>query len=90
MTAMISGSGVPFAANATVNKVPGATLIGIVAAASTSGTIAIYDSNATSTAVPLLAATPLVAGQFLPLYLACSQGHYIVVGGTLSATAIVG
>lgn len=90
MTAMISGMGVPFTANTTVNKIVGQTLIGIVAASSTSGTVTIYDSNATSTATKLVDTTPLVAGQFLPLYLACNQGHYIVVGGTLSATAIVG
>lgn len=90
MTAMISGGGVQFTASRNVNAIPGQTLIGIVASASTSGTVTIYDSNGTATTTKLVDTTPLVAGQFLPLYLAASQGHYIVVGGTLSATAIVG
>jgi hypothetical protein len=87
---MISGGGVQFTASRNVNAIPGQTLIGIVASASTSGTVTIYDSNKTDTTTKLVDTTPLVAGQFLPLYLAASQGHYIVVGGTLSATAIVG
>ncbi|AQG98647.1 hypothetical protein A9R05_07470 [Burkholderia sp. KK1] len=90
MTAMISGGGVQFTASKNVNAIPGQTLIGIVCSSSTSGTVTIYDSAKTDTTTKLVDTVTLTAGQFLPLYLAASTGHYIVVGGTLSATAIVG
>lgn len=90
MASSISGSGVQFTASKNVNQIPGQTLIGILVSSTTAGTIAVYDSNATSTATKLVDTITPAAGQFIPMYLACSQGHYIVVGGTISATAIVG
>jgi hypothetical protein len=90
MASSISGGGVQFTASRNVNAIPGQTLIGIVVSSSTAGTIAVYDSNGTSTAVKLVDTITPVAGIFLPLYLAAAQGHYIVVGGTISATAIIG
>lgn len=90
MAASLSGGGVQFTASRNVNGIPGMTLIGLVISSSTAGTIAIYDSAKTDTTTKLVDTITPVAGTFLPLYLAASAGHYIVVGGTISATAIIG
>ena len=90
MASSISGAGVPFTASKVVNLIPGQTLIGIVVSSSTAGTITVYDANRVDTTTKLVDTITPVAGTFLPLYLGCSTGHYIVVGGTISATAIVG
>jgi hypothetical protein len=90
MASSICGSGVQFTASKNVNQIPGQNLIGILVSSTTAGTIAVYDSNGTSTATKLVDTITPAAGQFIPMYLGCSQGHYIVVGGTISATAIVG
>jgi hypothetical protein len=89
MASSISGGGVLFSASKNVNAIPGQTLIGIFVSSTTSGTVAVYDSNATSTATKLIDTVLLPVG-FTPMHLAAAQGHYIVVGGTISATAIIG
>jgi hypothetical protein len=89
MASSISGGGVQFSASKNVNAIPGQTLIGIFVSSTTSGTVAVYDSNATSTATKLIDTVLLPVG-FTPMHLAAGQGHYIVVGGTISATAIIG
>jgi hypothetical protein len=91
MTTLISGIGAPITASTTVNKIPGQTLLGIfVSAASATPTITVYDSNGTATTAPLIGTFTPVAGTFYPMYLGCSQGHYIVIGGTVTCTPIVG
>jgi hypothetical protein len=91
MAASLSGTGVRITASTTVNKIPGQTLIGLLIAIGAAGSVQVYDSNGTATTTPL---TGLITNPgnsvFLPMYLACSQGHYIVITGTVDCTAIVG
>ena len=90
MAAHLSGQPVQFTANAQVNKVTGMTLLGIFVSSATSGTITVYDSNAGATTNKIVDTFTVAPGTFYPLYAACQQGHYIVIGGTVSATAILG
>lgn len=94
MAAHLSGIGAPITASATVNKVTGMTLIGLLIASSvTAATVQVYDSNGVATTTPLTGLMTLGTSTgpvFLPLYLACQQGHYIVITGTVNLTPIVG
>lgn len=91
MAAQLSGTGVRITASATVNKIPGQTLIGLIIAIGAAGTVQVYDSNGTATTTPLTGVlTNPGSNVFLPLYLACQQGHYIVITGTVDCTAVIG
>lgn len=91
MASSISGSGVRITASQTVNKVPGATLIGLILAIGAAGTVQVFDSNGTATTTPLTGVlTNPGSNVFLPMYLGCTQGHYIVITGTVDCTAVVG
>jgi hypothetical protein len=74
---------------ATGNVSPfGASLLGIFVSASSSGTITIYDSATTTTTAPVITVTSVTAGTWYPIPVSTTAGIYIVVGGTLSATAV--
>ena len=75
--------------SATGNVSPfGASLLGIFVSSSSSGTITIYDSATTTTATPVVTVTSVTAGTWYPIPVSTTAGIYIVVGGTLSATAV--
>lgn len=91
MAAQLSGTGVRITASTTVNKIPGQTLIGLIIAIGAAGTVQVYDSNGTATNTPLTGVlTNPGSNVFLPMYLACQQGHYIVITGTVDCTAVIG
>ena len=81
------GNAQPITATLNIKRSQGA-LLGFIVSASTSGTVAIYDSADATTTVPLVSATTLTAGTWIDMPIAFSAGCYIVVGGTLSATAV--
>ena len=64
----------------------GVAILGIFVSSATTGTIAIYDSNAASTATPIVSIFTVVPGTYYPLPFSVGQGIYIVIGGTVSAT----
>jgi hypothetical protein len=64
-------------------------LAGILVTSSISGTIAVYDSSGTSTSKPVIATMSVTAGVYYPIPVGLNEGLYIVVGGTLTATAFV-
>jgi hypothetical protein len=76
-----------FTATGNVSPV-GASLLGIFVSASSSGTITIYDSATTTTTAPVITVTSVTAGTWYPIPVSTTAGIYIVVGGTLSATAV--
>lgn len=91
MAAMLSGTGVHMTASTTVNKIPGQTLIGLIMAIGAAGTVQVFDSNGTDTSIPLTGVlTNPGSNLFLPMYLACQKGHYIVITGTVDCTAVIG
>jgi hypothetical protein len=91
MAAQLSGTGVRITASTTVNKVQGQTLIGLIIAIGAAGTVQVYDSNGTDTSIPLTGVlTNPGSNLFLPMYLACQKGHYIVITGTVDCTAVIG
>ncbi|HTI82976.1 MAG TPA: hypothetical protein VL614_21180 [Acetobacteraceae bacterium] len=91
MAATFSGQGVRITASTTVNKIPGQTLIGLILAIGAAGTVQVFDSSGTATTTPLTGVlTNPGSNVFLPLYLACQQGHYIVITGTVDCTAVIG
>lgn len=91
MAAQLSGTGVRITASTTVNKIPGQTLIGLIISIGAAGTVQVYDSNGTATTTPLTGVlTNPGSNVFLPMYLACQQGHYIVITGTVDCTAVIG
>lgn len=91
MASVISGSPKPFTASGNVCRVPGMTLVGIfVSAATATPTITVYDDPATGTTNKIIDTFTPVAGTFYPMYVGVQQGINIVVGGTVSATAVLG
>jgi len=64
------------------------TIIGIWVAATTSGTLAMYDSATTTTGDQIIATTTFASIGFYPLPTKVTYGVYAVVGGTLSATLL--
>ena len=74
--------------SATGNVCPqgGVALLGIFVSSATTGTITVYDSNAASTANTIVAIFTVAPATYYPLPFSVSQGIYIVVGGTVSAT----
>jgi hypothetical protein len=91
MAAQLSGTGVRITASTTVNKIPGQTLIGLILAIGAAGTVQVFDSNGTATTTPLTGVlTNPGSNVFLPLYLACQQGHFIAITGTVDCTAVIG
>ena len=73
---------------ATGNVAPiGSKLLGIfVASASSTPTIAVYDSATTTTTDPIAATFTPSAGTFYTIPAATEAGIYIVIGGTVNAT----
>jgi len=61
----------------------------VIVAASSSGTLTIYDNTAASGTV-ILTAFPLTAGQVYELDIMFQTGCYISIGGTATITATVG
>ena len=66
----------------------GASLLGIFVSSSTVGTVTIYDSATTTTTTKVIDTVTLTAGTWYPMPVGTTAGIYIVVGGTLSATAV--
>jgi hypothetical protein len=66
----------------------GASLLGIFVSASTAGSVTIYDSATTTTTTKVIDTVTLVAGTWYPMPVGTTAGIYIVVSGTLSATAV--
>lgn len=65
-----------------------ASIIGVICASSTAGTITLYDGqNAAGTLI--VNTLPLTAGQYLPLNLSVRNGCYCTVGGTLDCTFVI-
>ena len=74
---------------ATGNVSPyGVSLLGIFVSSSSSGTITIYDSATTTTTTKVIDTVSVSAGTWYPIPVGTTAGIYIVVGGTLSATAV--
>jgi hypothetical protein len=73
------------AASANVSSVP-CTLAGVLCSASSSGTIAIYDSATTTTTLPVSGTIALTAGQFYSIPAGLGYGCYVVIGGTANVT----
>lgn len=74
---------------ATGNVKPiGGTLLGILVASTSSGTIVLYDSATTTTTIPITGTLTPSAGVFIPIPLQFINGLYAVVSGTLDATLI--
>ena len=78
----------PFSASLNVLS-RGGMLAGVLCTSSSSGTITVYDDDATGTARPVTAVMSITAGVYYPIPAGLSKGCYIVVGGTLTATAFV-
>lgn len=76
-----------FTATGNVSPV-GASLLGIFVSSSSSGTITVYDSATTTTTATVISVTSVTAGTWYPMPVSTTAGIYIVVGGTLSATAV--
>lgn len=51
-----------------------------------SGTIAVYDSNATSTTNKIVDSFSVTPGVFYPLPFLCASGLYLVLTGTMNIT----
>lgn len=74
---------------ATGNVSPyGASLLGVFVSSSSSGTLTIYDSATTTTTAKVIDTVSVSAGTWYPIPASTTAGIYIVVGGTLSATAV--
>lgn len=75
-------------ASANVNPASG-FLVGIfVSAASAAPTITVYDSASTTTTTKIIDTFTPVAATWYPMALTYSSGCYIVIGGTVSMTAV--
>lgn len=62
-------------------------MLGIfVSAASSTPTIAVYDSNATATTDPIVTTFTPVAGTYYTIPASTESGLYIVIGGTVNCT----
>jgi hypothetical protein len=86
---IIAGRPLRFTSAANVTTLRSCTIIGIICASSTSGTVKIEDEPvAAGTKVTELNTTTLVAGTFLPLYMKLNGQITITVGGTFDATLI--
>ncbi len=74
--------------SATGNVAPQAgSLIGVfVSAASSTPTITVYDSSTTTTTKKMVDTFTPVAGTWYPMPFATTEGIYVVIGGTVSAT----
>lgn len=91
MASTISGSPRQITASGNVCAIPGVTLIGIfVSAASSTPTITVYDDAGTGTTTKVIDTFTPVAGQFYPLYIGSRAGFNVVLGGTVSATVVLG
>ena len=67
-------------------KATGGSLLGVFVETTTAGTIAIYDSATTTTTTPIVTTFTPTAATWYPLPFGFSNGCYVVVGGTLTAT----
>lgn len=91
---MVGDNYLPF--TATGNLLPGSgggpgqpyVILGIWVSATTSGTLALYDSTGTATTDPIFATTTFANVGWYPFPAKVSFGVYAVVGGTLSATLV--
>jgi hypothetical protein len=66
----------------------GSTILGVLVATTTAGTLQFYDSATGTTTTPMTGVLTLSAGTFLPLYMSAGTGIYVVVGGTINATVV--
>jgi hypothetical protein len=77
-----------FSATGNISTVP-VSLLGFIISTSTSGTLTIYDDPATGTTIKAIDTTAaLTGGTFVSMPISLSKGLYVVVGGTISATAV--
>lgn len=82
------GTPVPFSSSTNVLASDG-VLLGIFVSTSTSGTVTIYDSATTTTTTKLVDTTGTLSVGWYPIPITFTNGCYIVIGGTLKATAVV-
>ncbi len=81
--------GDPYAVSATGTVVTGrGVVVGFLGSTSTSGTITLRDGTSGSP-TPFLAATPVTAGQFLPIKAGFETGLHCTIGGTATGTFVV-
>lgn len=91
MASTISGSPRQITASGNVCAIPGVTLIGIfVSSASNTPTITVYDDAGTGTTVKVVDTFTPTGPQFYPLYISARSGFNVVLGGTVSATVVLG
>lgn len=76
-------------ASANVKPIPGFLLGIFVSAASSTPTITIYDSASTTTTTKIVDTFTPVASTWYPIPVAYSNGCYVVISGTVSATVVI-
>lgn len=64
------------------------TMLGVLCATTTAGTLIFYDSATTTTTTPITGTITPAAGSFTPIPASTGNGLYVVVGGTINATVI--
>jgi hypothetical protein len=82
-------TGVPSQVSAsTVIKAAYGSLLSIFCSSSSSGTAAVYNSATAATNNKVVDTFSLTAATNYPINIDCSNGIYIVIGGTASVTAV--
>lgn len=79
----------PVVFSATLLRAGTKKLAGIFVSSTTAGTLAVYDSDTASTSNPIVSAFIPAAGGYYALPSTLGFGLYIVVTGTIAATAFV-
>ena len=74
-------------ASGNVSPIP-TTVIGVLCATTSSGTVTLYDDAATGTGTPITGTITPAAGSFTPINAVTTKGLNVVVGGTINATVI--
>lgn len=85
---VVAGSYQEISSSTNVMPVDGALLGVFVSSASNTPTITVYDSSGTSTATVAVGTFTPAAATYYPINIILQKGAYIVIGGTVTLTAV--